>query len=644
MGADRSVFKDARMSPLHKAALAYARAGFKIFPCLPNSKSPACEHGFHDATDNEDQINEWWGAENPSYNIAFSPHTQGWGIVDIDSSEAQTEWERLAQDDPDTWTVRTPRGGRHLYYDGALPTSVGRLVPGQAIDTRGHGSYALLPPSRTGDGCYTALTDADVQPLPAWVTPLLANMHKGEPVITAAVDEDLPVNVGRAIRVLQDAEPVIEGDNCDEKTYAMAASLSDMGLSPEKILELMLEYYQCAPQDERFPAFLERKITNATRYRQNEGAQHAARDLNTVYARALLSLGTDDADPMGDETDTGGGARAPKENIWRDFAQQAETREPSWLIPGLIPEGETIMLYGPTQSYKSFVALDVALSVASGAPTFAGKPMRAGPVFYAALEGRVGIMKKRAPAWLKAKGMAPDFPFYVGPGPVFNDADSCMAWVKDTKERLAGRRAGMIFFDTTAKLMAGMDENSAKDMGELIRWFDHLAIEFDCPIVAVHHTGRLKSGEVVHSRGSSAADGGFGSIITCLANRDAKMVKVQVQKHKDAEEPAEPWYLEGKPFAGSLVFEPVSKEVYLGATHTESAYSVGKVQRVLAEHGARGDISNAWGTHTLAVHMATEGGTVEAAERALTKAASKPEFAPYVCPMGSRVWAWRIPE
>lgn len=628
------------MSPLHKAALAYAREGFKIFPCLPNSKSPACKHGFHDATCDEAVITDWW-TEWPEANVASPLAECGWSVVDIDAPEAEALWQELSKNDPPTWTVRTPRGGLHVFYATTeLPVSVGRLIPGAKIDTRGPGSYVLLSPSHTPKGYYRVELEADVQPLPAWVTPLLANMHKGEPVRTAAIDEDLPVNVGRASKWLRDREPAKEGDMGNQWTYDTAAGMHDFGLSPEKIFDLMAGEWndRCEPpwsNDE-----LEEIITHATRYRQNEGAQHAARDLNTVYARALEGLPEDLDEALSD----GGTTEKKRDNIWRDFAQQAETREPSWLIPGLIPEGETIMLYGPTQSYKSFVALDIALSVASGAPTFAGSPERCGPVFYAALEGRTGVMKKRAPAWLKARGLAPDFPFYVGPGPVFNDADSCMAWVKDTKERLAGRRAGMIFFDTTAKLMAGMDENSAKDMGEIIRWFDHLAIEFDCPIVAVHHTGRLKGGEAVHSRGSSAADGGFGSIITCSANRDSKMVKVQVQKHKDAEEPPEPWYLEGKPFAGSLVFDPVSKEAYLGATRTESAYSVGKVQRILAEHGARGHISNAWSTHTLAVHMATEGGSVEAAERALTKAASKPEFAAYACPMGNRVWVWRIPE
>ena len=101
------------MTTLHQAARLYAGAGFKIFPCLPMSKIPATTHGFHEATDDLTQIDAWW-TENPAYNIAFSPHTRGWGIVDIDSPEAAQNWMARTGDDPDTWTIRSPISGNGI--------------------------------------------------------------------------------------------------------------------------------------------------------------------------------------------------------------------------------------------------------------------------------------------------------------------------------------------------------------------------------------------------------------------------------------------------------------------------------------------------------------------------------------------------
>ena len=281
------------MSPLHRAALTYVRAGFKIFPCLPNSKVPACDHGFHDATDNEDQINDWW-TQWPGANIASPLSACGWSVVDLDSKEAEDKWAELAKDDPDTWTVRTPRGGLHIYLHGNLPVSVGRLLPGFKADTRGPGSYVLLPPSHTDasqPGCstgdYTVEIEADVEPLPEWLAPYLTAMRKGGAVASSDVELDLPVNLRRAERWLRDREPAIEGAGGNEWTYRTAAALADMGLSEEAMLALMAGEWndRCQPswQDDE----LEGVVTNATRYRQNGGGQHAARDLATVYAGAL---------------------------------------------------------------------------------------------------------------------------------------------------------------------------------------------------------------------------------------------------------------------------------------------------------------------------------------------------------------------
>ena len=45
---------------LHQA-LAYARRGWPVFPCLPSQKIPATGHGYLDATTDEQQITAWFG-------------------------------------------------------------------------------------------------------------------------------------------------------------------------------------------------------------------------------------------------------------------------------------------------------------------------------------------------------------------------------------------------------------------------------------------------------------------------------------------------------------------------------------------------------------------------------------------------------
>ena len=133
---------------LLETAMDYAERGIPIFPCRLDSKAPACAHGHKDASKDPDQIRAWW-IECPSYNIGLCPEDAGWCVIDIDPRHRGDEsWERVTTELHDmvtTRTVITPSGGRHLYFHGSLPSTVGKLGPG--LDTRGRGGYVLVPPS-----------------------------------------------------------------------------------------------------------------------------------------------------------------------------------------------------------------------------------------------------------------------------------------------------------------------------------------------------------------------------------------------------------------------------------------------------------------------------------------------------------------
>jgi hypothetical protein len=54
------------------AALRYAELGYRVFPCVPGTKAPLTEHGFHDASAEPEQIERWW-AQHPAPTSAFRP-------------------------------------------------------------------------------------------------------------------------------------------------------------------------------------------------------------------------------------------------------------------------------------------------------------------------------------------------------------------------------------------------------------------------------------------------------------------------------------------------------------------------------------------------------------------------------------------
>ncbi|MFJ9697972.1 bifunctional DNA primase/polymerase, partial [Kitasatospora sp. NPDC101183] len=80
---------------------------------------------------------------------------------------------------PQTYEVRTGRGGAHLYFAApagvVLRNTCGEKGNGLGwkVDTRAHGGYVVAPGSVVNHRRYTVVNDTDPVPLPAWLLGLL---------------------------------------------------------------------------------------------------------------------------------------------------------------------------------------------------------------------------------------------------------------------------------------------------------------------------------------------------------------------------------------------------------------------------------------------------------------------------------------
>ena len=134
-------------SRLLSAQLGYAERGKPTFPCVPGGKEPLTSRGFKDASTDQSKITAWrnrWPLANIGMPTGERP---GVFVLDVDRLEALGELEAEIGPLPETLTVATPRGGRHLYFRHVkgITNSPGGLPPG--IDVRGEGGYVLVPPS-----------------------------------------------------------------------------------------------------------------------------------------------------------------------------------------------------------------------------------------------------------------------------------------------------------------------------------------------------------------------------------------------------------------------------------------------------------------------------------------------------------------
>lgn len=205
------------------------------------------------------------------------------------------------------------------------------------------------------------------------------------------------------------------------------------------------------------------------------------------------------------------------------------TRGSPDLVRGLLPNRGLAVLYGASGSGKSFLALDVALHVALGRAWASQRVEQAG-VVYVAAEGAIGF-RRRVVAARERLG-AWDAPFAV-----IDAAPNLGAASGDGPELVASIRAqslpqgwlpGLVVVDTVARVIPGLEENSARDMGVFIATADYIARELRCCVLLVHHSGKNADAGM---RGSSALYGACDAVWS-IAN-ESGVRTVTLAKSKD---------------------------------------------------------------------------------------------------------------
>lgn len=288
-----------------------------------------------------------------------------------------------------------------------------------------------------------------------------------------------------------------------------------------------------------------------------------------------------------------------------------------WLIKRHIQRDALIMIHGPSGGGKTFVVLDMVLSMASGKADWCGFKVSAGPVVYLAGEGHHGL-RARLAAWKQHNGAAHLDMWLSKAGEDLNTAGGYLH-VRDALMGLP-MPPSIIVVDTLHRFLAG-DENSAQDAKSMLDACAGLMQEFSCSVLLVHHTG--VSDEAQHrARGSSAWKGALDIEISVVPGKDGAPLEVVQRKSKDAEM-AEPIYMRITPVPlpwQDEDGEPVTSAVVVQADAPEgkeeaSAIPAGARQLFEAAWFALGDLENgrpyltasAWNEYTKSRDYPTDG-------------------------------------
>ena len=157
-----------------------------------------------------------------------------------------------------------------------------------------------------------------------------------------------------------------------------------------------------------------------------------------------------------------------------------------WRVKGLLPTTGIGVIYGPSMSGKSFLAINMGLQIARGQNWF-GRRTTDCPVTYVMLEGEAGL-RNRMMAATKFSGEVMPKNFYAIAQPFSFPKPQDVADLAATLPK-----GGVVIIDTMNCAGPGLDENSSKDMGIIIAGMKDLQRATGGLVLVVHHTGKDSS-------------------------------------------------------------------------------------------------------------------------------------------------------
>lgn len=225
------------------------------------------------------------------------------------------------------------------------------------------------------------------------------------------------------------------------------------------------------------------------------------------------------------------------------------------LVDGLLYRATLAQISGPPGSYKSFLTVALACSVAAGVPFEEhAVPDGGGPLVYVAAEGATGL-RARVLAWCELNGVKPaelDGRLYVLPVPVQLGKVVDVAEAFEITEEIGAR---LLVLDTRARCTVGLEENSSTEQGKAIDAAELLVRRLGCTVLPVHHSGRGGGA----GRGSNAWDGAVWSDLRVTGEN--LRATVGCSKHKDVPDGCEHEF--------RLVPHTVSEDLMPGCTEAQ---------------------------------------------------------------------------
>lgn len=311
-----------------------------------------------------------------------------------------------------------------------------------------------------------------------------------------------------------------KGKGRHEAQMAFAGALRSEGVSPEEALELLCTACRVAGDEDRpkriatiahtYAKPPNSAVTGWTRLRSliDSATVDAARRLTSRDADftaaterrfAELAAARDAGDAPADPAPQPSPGETLSVGPWRFKTDSLDAPLPAleYMLDGLICQGDVVMLVAHGGSLKTWAALSMALSVATGKPWLGKYLSIVGPVAVLDWEGSDYEQKRRLKI-LGAKDADINGRLYRQSYPSGSLLDP-EAWVQ-----LASLGLKLLIIDSFSAASSGEDENDARSAA-MIQLAGKFANATGCTVVFIHHARKGSGGDEREAvRGSSA--------------------------------------------------------------------------------------------------------------------------------------------
>ncbi len=272
------------------------------------------------------------------------------------------------------------------------------------------------------------------------------------------------------------------------------------------------------------------------RIRANQTAQQEQAKAQQVALASPMPAQTPDNEPADQPAPAPAEQEEEETEATRTLPFVQASDLPTWdapqeLVEGMLMQGGMTVIYGDSNTGKSFLTLDMVAHISLGLPWMNRQVKQAAVVYLAAESPRSIIDRARA---LETHIGQPLHQLFIVNCPLdlYDVKGDTLAVVNTIVkiEREYQVTVGCVVADTLARVIGAGDENKAQDMGVVIQHIDLIRAATKAQFILVHHTGKDKSNG---ARGSSALRAATDTEIEVADNQDGTPKLATVTKQRD---------------------------------------------------------------------------------------------------------------